>query len=149
MGYPGTGQAGDFEDLNAERSYKTMQVHMNTVAGNEILVLDLAKRYPRINFYGLNPGFVKTNIRSNLLGEGSVKFRLLESVVGFFTPTPEQFAKRLTPLFATKDIENISGSMFNRKGQGIIPSDRITPDHARKFIKASEELIARKTNLQI
>ena len=37
VGYPGTGQAGKLDDLNAEKSYGSMTVHMNTVAGNEIL----------------------------------------------------------------------------------------------------------------
>lgn len=45
MAYPGSGQIGTPDDLNAEQSYKAMAVHMNTVAGNEILVLDGAKRY--------------------------------------------------------------------------------------------------------
>ncbi len=32
-----------------------MPVHMNTVAGNEMLVLDAAKRYPNASIFGLNP----------------------------------------------------------------------------------------------
>jgi hypothetical protein len=32
MGFPGTNEKGDLEDLNAERSYEAMRVHMNTVA---------------------------------------------------------------------------------------------------------------------
>jgi NAD(P)-dependent dehydrogenase (short-subunit alcohol dehydrogenase family) len=68
MGFPGVGQAGKLDDLTAERAYGRWAVHMNTVAGNEILVLDAAERYPHANFFGLNPGFVTTNIRSNLLG---------------------------------------------------------------------------------
>ena len=50
-----------------------MSLHMNTVAGNEMLVLDSAKRYPSANFFGLNPGIVKTNIRANLVGEGTLR----------------------------------------------------------------------------
>jgi NAD(P)-dependent dehydrogenase (short-subunit alcohol dehydrogenase family) len=40
MGFPGAGEHGDVDDLNAERGYDAMKVHMNTVAGNEVLVLD-------------------------------------------------------------------------------------------------------------
>lgn len=68
MGFPGTGQAGKLDDLNAEKSYSRWAVHMNTVAGNEMLVLDAAKRYPNATFFGLNPGVIRTNIRSNLFG---------------------------------------------------------------------------------
>jgi NAD(P)-dependent dehydrogenase (short-subunit alcohol dehydrogenase family) len=85
MGYPGSGKAGTYDDLNAERSYKSMAVHMNTVAGNEMLVLDAAKRYPHLRVFGLNPGFVKTDIRANLLGAGSLRHRLLEGAVGLVT----------------------------------------------------------------
>ena len=33
-----------------------MQVHMNTVAGNEALVFDSAERYPDVDFFGLTRG---------------------------------------------------------------------------------------------
>lgn len=36
--FPGAGQAGDWADPNAERSYKPIAQHMTTVAGNEALV---------------------------------------------------------------------------------------------------------------
>ena len=68
MGFPGSGQTGNLNDLDAEKSYGRWAVHMNTVAGNEMLVLDAAKRYPDASFFGLNPGFISTNICSNLLG---------------------------------------------------------------------------------
>ena len=82
MGYPGTGNIGNVDDLNAEKSYKSMSVHMNTVAGNEALVLYSATHYLNANFYGLNPGFISTNIRSNFMGANSFKFRLIERIVG-------------------------------------------------------------------
>ena len=58
MGYPGVGAMGDPEDLNCEKSYGAMRAHMNTVAGNEALVFDCAKRYPHVSSFGLNPGSV-------------------------------------------------------------------------------------------
>lgn len=59
MGYPGAGQVGNIDDLNAEKSYSAMPAHLNTVAGNEMLVLDAAKRYSHATFFGLNPGLIK------------------------------------------------------------------------------------------
>ena len=70
MGFPGAGETGN-GDLNAEKGYKPIPQHMNTVAVNEALELDGAKRYPHIGVYGLNPGLIKTDIRNNYLGEGT------------------------------------------------------------------------------
>jgi NAD(P)-dependent dehydrogenase (short-subunit alcohol dehydrogenase family) len=78
MGFPGIGQTGRLDDLNAEKSYGRWAVHMNTVAGNEMLVLDAAKRYPNASFFGLNPGFIKTNIRTYLFGGDTVLYRFTE-----------------------------------------------------------------------
>jgi NAD(P)-dependent dehydrogenase (short-subunit alcohol dehydrogenase family) len=85
VGYPGTGQIGTYDDLNAEKSYKAMPAHMNTVAGNEMLVLDTAKRFSHVNVFGLNPGLIKSGIRDNFFGKGSLKSRLMESLIGLLT----------------------------------------------------------------
>ena len=143
MGYPGTGQAGALDDLNAESSYRSMAAHMNTVAGNEALVLDAANRYPNASFFGLNPGLIKTNIRSNLLGANTLRFRIAERVIGLVTPSAETYAGRLAPLLVSPDIEGHSGAMFNRKGEAILPTATLTEDYVRRFIAASEALAAR------
>lgn len=144
MGYPGTGQAGTLGDLNAEKSYNAMTVHMNTVAGNEMLVLDATKRYPQATFFGLNPGLIKTNIRDNFLGKGSLKSRVMESLIGLFTPTPEAYAERITPLLASPDIEAHSGAMFNQKGSAVLPSPQLADGaHVGRFLAESEALVAR------
>lgn len=82
MGYPGSGQIGTPDDLNAEQSYKAMPAHMNTVAGNEMLVLEAAKRYPHVTFFGLNPGLIKTSIRDNFFGKNTLKSRVMETLIG-------------------------------------------------------------------
>ena len=64
-----------------------MPVHMNTVAGNEMLVLDAAQRYPNATFFGLNPGLIKTNIRSNFLGKNTLRYRLIEWMIGLVRPS--------------------------------------------------------------
>jgi hypothetical protein len=144
MGFPGTGRAGTLDDLNAEKSYGAMRVHMNTVAGNEMLVLDAAKRYPHASVFGLNPGLIRTNIRSNFLGAGSLRFRLLEQLVGILTPSADTYAERLTPLLVSPDLEDHSGAMFDRKGNAILPSPKLTDASYRNaFIAASEALISR------
>lgn len=148
MAYPGGGQTGKLDDLNAEKSYNGINVHMNTVAGNEILLLQSIEAYPGIDFFGLNPGLIKTNIRSNMLGEGSLKFRIIESLIGLFSPTPEGYAERIVPLLVSPDLEGHSGKMFDKKATPILPSP-ITPDHRDRFIAQSEELIAKRAGVQV
>ena len=144
MGFPGTGQAGTPDDLNAEKSYSAFPAHMNTVAGNEILVLDAVKRYPNAVFVGLNPGLIKTNIRDNFFGKDSLKSRVMESMIGLFTPTAEMYAERLAPLLVSPDLDSHSGAMFDRKGNAILPSPKLTDaSHVKAFMTASEALIAR------
>jgi NAD(P)-dependent dehydrogenase (short-subunit alcohol dehydrogenase family) len=142
MGYPGTGQAGTLGDLNADKSYSAMTVHMNTVAGNEMLVLDAAKRYSHATFFGLNPGLIRTSIRDNFLGKDSFKSRVMESIIAFFTPSPEAYAERITPLLVSPDIEAHSGAMFNQKGFAIVPSPQLADGaHISKFFAESEALV--------
>jgi NAD(P)-dependent dehydrogenase (short-subunit alcohol dehydrogenase family) len=144
MGYPGTGQAGTLGDLNASKSYSAMTVHMNTVAGNEMLVLDAATRYPHVTFFGLNPGLIKTNIRDNFLGKDSLKSRFVETLIGWFMPSPEAYAERITPLLTSPDLETHSGTMFNNKGDAIEASARLGDRmHVATFLGESDALIAR------
>ncbi len=144
MGFPGTGQVGKLDDLNAEKSYSRWAAHMNTVAGNETLVLDAAKRYPNASFFGLNPGVVRTNIRSNLLGADTLLYRIIEWMIGLMSPSAESYAKRLAPLLVSPDLEGHSGAMFDRKGFAILPTPKLTDSsYAIDFMAASEALVAR------
>lgn len=143
MGFPGTGNLGDPDDLNAERGYDAMKAHMNTVAGNEALVLDSKERYPGISFFGLNPGLVKTSIRANYLGEGSLLHRVAELFIGLLMPTPEQYAARVLPLFVAPELSGRSGAMFGKKGQAILPSDGFDEERVARFMSGSEALLTR------
>jgi NAD(P)-dependent dehydrogenase (short-subunit alcohol dehydrogenase family) len=143
MGFPGSGQLGDASDLNAEGKYDAFAVHMNTVAGNEALVLDGKRRYPHVSFFGINPGLVKTKIRSNYLGEGSFKHRATEFLIGLLTPTPEQYAERVVPLLFAPELEGRSGAMIGKKGTAILPTDGFDEAHVTRFIEASEALLQR------
>lgn len=43
--FPGASQSGKLGDLNAEKSYSAMGIHMQTVAGNEALVSYLNSKW--------------------------------------------------------------------------------------------------------
>ena len=143
MGFPGNGQVGALGDLNAERTYKNMAVHMNTVAGNESLVLDAAGRYPGLDVFGLNPGFVKSEIRGNLFGPGTLRHRLFESALGLVTTSPDRYAHRITPVLTSPDLDGRSGAMIDRTGAVIRPTPGLTEAHVAAFLAESTELVAR------
>lgn len=143
MGYPGSGQAGKLGDLNAEKSYSAMGVHLNTVAGNEMLVLDAARRLPHVGVFGLNPGLIKTDIRSNFLNGNKFVFALVEGLIGLLNPTAEQYAERIAPLLLASELEGRSGLLFNSKARGILPSAGLTAPHTKAFLAESQALVAR------
>lgn len=144
MGYPGAGNLGTIDDLNQEKNYGLMKAHMNTVAGNEALVLVGGNRYPNLRVFGLNPGFVKTNIRDNLLGQGSWKSYFIETIIGLLNKSPEQYAQKIAPLLVTPEIEKRSGTSFNANAQSILASEGMTLDYATSYVEASEELLKSK-----
>jgi NAD(P)-dependent dehydrogenase (short-subunit alcohol dehydrogenase family) len=143
MGHPGTGQTGNPADLNSETSYQAVTAHMNTVAGNEALVLESALRYPELEIFGLNPGIVKTAIRSNFLGEDSLKHRIAETAIGLLTQSPDHYAKRIAPLLTSPCISGFSGAFFNNKGQEIKPSSSMNDRYVADYIRAAEALTRR------
>ncbi len=142
-GYPGTGRSGTPEDLNAEQSYSMWRAHMNTVAGNEMLVLQGAKRYSGIEIFGMSPGILATNIRSNMRKKpGSGGF--MEWFISKTNPTPDEYAERITPLLFSPGLAGHSGAIFDRKGNPSLPSPKLTDSaYARAFLADSEALVAR------
>ncbi len=140
-GFPGTDQKGNPDDFNSEKSYSLMAAHSNTVIGNEALVLDAAARYPAVNFYGMNPGLLKSNIRAGTLGQGSLSLKLTEMLVGALFPSVEQYSETILPLLASPDIENHSGAMFNRHGDPIHASHSLSGGTMlQKVLEASQKL---------
>jgi NAD(P)-dependent dehydrogenase (short-subunit alcohol dehydrogenase family) len=146
MGFPGTDEKGRPDDLNADVEYKQFPQHLNTVAANEALVLDAAQRFPKLSVFGINPGLIKTDIRANVLGGNqSVRFKVFETVLGWFTPTADAFAANLVPVLFAPELERESGFHFNKHAAPIQPSTVMTPDHVAAFTEASEALWARAT----
>jgi len=147
MGYPGTGQIGTPDDLNGEVSYKAFAQHMNTVAGNEILVLEAPKQYPQLNVYGLNPGLIATQIRSNYMGHNKWAFAIMEGAIRLFSQSPEAYARRIVPLMVSPDLDGVSGALFDSKGRAILPSEGMTERYRKQFLAASDALLARASVL--
>lgn len=144
MGFPGTGEAGTVDDLNSEKRYESMAAHMNTVAGNEALVLHAAKLYPRLGVYGLNPGLIKTDIRANALGgRDSLKFKVVEWLIGLVMISAEKYAARLAPVLLAPELEEHTAVHLNQKGIAIKPSEVMTESHVASFMTAADAVLAR------
>jgi len=143
-GFPGTNQKANTGDFNSERSYGLMAAHSNTVVGNEALVLDSAKRFPMVNFFGMNPGLVRSNTRSGVLGKGSLGQKLTELLFAAFFSGADAYAQLILPLLASPDIENQTGALFNRKGNPMHTSYFLTKDpNLQAVVEASERLSKR------
>ncbi|MEU0966808.1 SDR family NAD(P)-dependent oxidoreductase [Streptomyces sp. NPDC005917] len=143
MGAPGAGNTGDPDDLNAEKDYSGMRAHVNTVAANEALVLGGEHTLPGPAYFGLNPGVIKTGIRANYLGDGSLTHRLAEALIGLLSQSPDTYAKRIVPLLFASDLNGRSGTMFNNKARPILPSKQMDKDRVARFASASDVLLRR------
>lgn len=143
MGSPGVGTLGHPEDLNSEKSYRSLAAHANTVAGNEMLVLGAKDRFPGPAFFGLGPYLIKTDIRGNLLGEGSFIHKLVETAVGIFMQSPETYARRMVPLLFAPELEGRTGLMFGHKAHPILPTPSLDEAYVDRFLSASEALLRR------
>ncbi|WP_206306273.1 SDR family NAD(P)-dependent oxidoreductase [Streptomyces humi] len=141
MGAPGSGVLGDPDDLNSEKPYKALRAHLNTVAGNEALVLGGADRLPGPAYFGLNPGLIRTDIRSEFLGGGSLKHRLTETVIGWVGQSPQAYAKRIVPLLFAPELEGQTGLLFNNKARPILPSRGFDRARTERFLTGSEALL--------
>ncbi|MBN2318968.1 MAG: SDR family NAD(P)-dependent oxidoreductase [Acidobacteria bacterium] len=147
MGFPGTNQKGNLNDFNSEDRYSFLTAHSNTVIGNEALVLDGAVRYPKVNFYGLNPGIIKSGIITGILGERSLIFRLQQILVGALFQSADEYAERILPLLVSPDIEGHSGAMFGRYGDPIHASASLLQKPCLQRVVEESEKLAKKALL--
>lgn len=106
-------------------------------------MLEAAKRFPGIEVFGLNPGVVRTNIRTNFFKSQTVR-RIVEALTSFITLDPNVYAGRLVPLLVSPELKDRSGAIFNNKAEAILPSPRSTePAYANALMVASRALVDR------
>lgn len=141
MGFPGAKNLGNPEDLNSEGTpYKAMNTHMNTVAANEALVYNSALHNKNINTYGLNPGLIRTGIRSNYTGNGWLS-SILEWIISKTNQDADTYAKKIVPLLWAPELEKYNGAIFNNNAQFILPSKGMDESLVDRFIKNSKVLV--------
>jgi NAD(P)-dependent dehydrogenase (short-subunit alcohol dehydrogenase family) len=144
MAFPGSGQKAQLSDINSEKSYGRMKAHSTTVAANEALTLEAVRRYPNVDVFGLNPGFVDTGIRHNLFGGRNWILRVMETVFAPLTAKPEDYVNCIVGLLFAPELNGKSGLMFNNKGRAILPSKWTTEAGTAEVMTATRGLLARK-----
>ncbi|MEO1035953.1 MAG: KR domain-containing protein [Pseudomonadota bacterium] len=144
MGAPGKNIAGNPSDLNSEESYAQLAAHTQTVAANEALVLDAKHRYPQIDVYGLNPGLVASGgIRAPFLGGAeSLRFKLVEWLIGKLNPSADEYAEQIGPTLIAKELNSESGLIFDATARPTKPSKNLTPERVAEFMQATDALLA-------
>ncbi|QEL22096.1 hypothetical protein FQV39_05605 [Bosea sp. F3-2] len=140
-GFPGTNQKANTEDINSERGYGRMSAHMNPVAGNEALVLDAAERFPNFSTYGMNPGFVKTDIRGKLFGGKNWLYHLLEGLSRAFAKSAEGYAEQIVPLLLAPRARPAQWDHVRQQGARHPALAVAYPDEPSGLISRSPELI--------
>jgi len=119
FGYPGQDVTPtSTDDINFQKTkYAQWGAHMNTVAFNEALVYETAKRYPEYHVFGLNPGLITTGIRDNFHGgPSSFSGRAVEALIGLLTWSVRQYVdKSLIHVIATDKLDDKTALCFDQK----------------------------------
>jgi len=142
MAYPGQKAQANLDDFNFDKSYSAWPAHMNTVVANEALVTYLNREFKgSVNAYGLNPGLIKTEIRDNYLGKNSWLSWILESLIGWFTPTAQMYADNsLVHLLATSDLEDKPGTLIDQKRKTLAPNPWLDSNNIDRIVSESNKL---------
>ena len=94
-----------------------------------------------VDAFGLNPGLVKTGIRSNFMGTGMLA-SFVESLISMFNITPEKYAEQIVPVIFSRELDGQSGKMFNQAGQAILPTPAMTnPEHVEALMAEAQALV--------
>jgi len=68
-------------------------------------------------------------------------------LIGLVAPSPEKYAERMAPLLVSADLEGHSGTMFDQKGNAVLPTPKLKDASYRDaFITASEALVSRASS---
>mmetsp|Transcript_50346 Transcript_50346/g.162959 ORF Transcript_50346/g.162959 Transcript_50346/m.162959 type:complete len:341 (+) Transcript_50346:119-1141(+) len=156
MAFPGVPDVPQFEDLNWDSTpWASWKAHKNAVVAQDAVVLGLSKRHPDVNFFGLNPGIIKTDILASFLGgPSSVLFALQQLVIGAIGRSVEDYSLNTAlQLLVSPQLETATGTFYNHYGEQIWPSTWLTDpaseqlnivdQHVEQVWEASQKLAAR------
>lgn len=123
--------------------YSLMEQHMNTIVANDALVLGYRARSKNVAVYGLNPGMLASDIRSNLYVGFPMKYVgiVLEALLSLTCPSTDDYAEAILPTIAAKELP-ANVSFFNPHGEAIRTSPFLSdPKNVELIFAETDKLI--------
>src|SRR5215207_1950901 len=129
----------DFDDLQAEKGYKTAKAYGQSKVANVLFTYELARRLEGtgVSANCLHPGAgVRTNLGSGVSGVFGFTVRALTPLM----KSPEKGAETSIYLASSPEVEGLSGGYFVKKAE--VRSSDVSHDEriARRLWEASAEL---------
>jgi NAD(P)-dependent dehydrogenase (short-subunit alcohol dehydrogenase family) len=130
----------NFDDLQSERSYRSMRVYGTSKLCNILFTKELARRLEGtgVSAYALHPGTVRTRFGKD--GDTGI-FGLGAKISGPLFLTPAQGARTSIHVASAPDIEQHSGGYFQRSKVHKPSSAARNEETARKLWEKSAELL--------
>jgi hypothetical protein len=144
MGYCGfhSDKMLHLDDFNSERAYKASRAHIHTVIANDALVLGMRRRHPNLLIWGLNPGFVRTDIRSNAFRVKAFG-KVVDGIIGTHALSTQEYALVALHVLANPQLSSGVFAWSNRN-RPISPSDFLADQsNVDKIWTLTDQLIAK------
>jgi NAD(P)-dependent dehydrogenase (short-subunit alcohol dehydrogenase family) len=128
----------DFEDLQAERRYKTFEVYGRSKLANILFTRELAKREAgtSVTANAFHPGFVGSDFAKN---NGRIA-KIVMSVLSPFARSPEKGAETGVYLCSSPEVAEVSGGYFCDKKPLEPAACAKRPGEAERLWAISEQL---------
>lgn len=127
----------DFENLQAEKSYKAMTHYAVTKLLNLLFALELARRFEGtgVTSNALAPGFTATDI-------GREYSPVTRFIMRLMAQPKEKGAETVIYLASSPEVEGVSGKYFAKKAEAKVSPSASDPSNARRLWDLSERLTA-------
>ena len=130
----------DLDDLQSERSYRSMRVYGASKTANLLFTFELARRLAgsEVTVNALHPGAVATRLGHN---NGRLA-RVATGLLKLIFLTPEQGAANSLHVATAPELEAVSGRYFVKLRECEPATHARDPIAARRLWEASEKLVA-------
>jgi NAD(P)-dependent dehydrogenase (short-subunit alcohol dehydrogenase family) len=132
----------DFDDLNAEASYRPLVAYNRSKLANLLFTRELARRLDGsgVTANALHPGFVASRLGRD--GDGGVAGAVVMVVARPFAISPRRGARTSIYLASSPEVATVTGEYFSRS-RPVRASSAATDDAAaRRLWAVTEELVA-------
>jgi NAD(P)-dependent dehydrogenase (short-subunit alcohol dehydrogenase family) len=130
----------DFDDLQARRKYRGLQVYCRSKLANALFTLELAERLrgTGVTVNAVHPGVVRSGFA--LDGDTRGLYRFFVDVAGRFMLSPEQGARTSIYVATAPELEGVSGQYFANSKQRRPSRAALDRQAALRLWEVSEQL---------